>query len=113
MIRIHISVESAFPRADLIFRHIIQVSRSRNLENHDLLLYRYRLILWLFEYFGQAASTVDTTLGNFIQVRRKLCKCRKFTKLCKIKSERSGYLSHCACLGATSNSRYRKTNVYG
>src|SRR5436309_15584742 len=81
MVGVHVAIECLLPGNDLINGRVVQIAVGGGIDEHNLFLDRYRLVLWLLENFGQTLSTVDTCLGGFIKVGGELREGSQLTEL--------------------------------
>ena len=63
-------------------------------DDEDLFFDRHRLVLRLFQNFGQAPASFELRLGRLVEVGTKLRKRRKLAKLCKVDTQRTRDLLH-------------------
>ena len=74
------------------------------IQDDNLIFYRNRCILRLFEDFTDTLALSQLFFGIGIQFGTKLCKRCQLTELCQLYSDRGSDLFHCLDLSGTSNS---------
>ena len=66
---------------------------------------------WLLQKFHQSVAVSQLFLGSFIQIGTKLGKYFHFTELGQVDTDGTGCFFHGFCLGCTTYTGYRKTNI--
>src|SRR5579872_1370838 len=113
MAGIHEAVERGFPPRYLIEAHVIQVAIGGGIDDYDLLFYRERRVLRLFQNFGQTLAAINATLRGLVQVGCELRECCQFAELGEVEAQRACHLAHGACLRVAAYTGDRETDVYG
>src|SRR5699024_7814738 len=97
--------------ANVIEFDAVDISVVTGVDYEHLALDRQRLVLILFEQFGQACTFGELSLACCIEIRCELSECSHLAVLCKVESQGSCNLSHCFNLRRTTNARYRHPDV--
>ena len=103
--------ETAFKLIHLVQRHILQQTVRAAIKNGNLLLYRHRTVLGLYQQTGILLALVDGERSNRVHIAAELGECFQFAILCLVYLQRTRHLLHCLNLGVTAYTAHGDTYV--
>ena len=111
MLRMEVLEEFRFEPTNIFDGNGVKVAVASKVDRHHLVFHSLRVVLRLLQQLNEARSALQLCLGGIVEVRRESSECFQVAVCGEVNTQRTRNLLHTLCLGGTTDTGDRHTDV--